>query len=1009
MTSNSDPSRLWLKLLALLIGVSVCVLAMSWWGSGVRTAVREQLGMEAPSKPRQAEPKKPPNPRHVLEAALKKRGMLLLSVSDDLAEQDAARCLRFDRETLKTHTLYLLDASSATDFLYIDEEGGVQRAGKRVVQLEREGMLVAAAHGRVLFVDDVPFDIDFTGWKQYWVARDTSMPILEEKRFPHFEFSDGFMRLKLEDSNWRTTSGLWQLNKHGGGMPRTEQLARKAGVPRAANPFDVLGSENGMLTHDEYPLAHGHVEARFYFGIPRQSKVIDTRTLPLKTDQLVVVGEPNGAQVAFGWRGESRSYVLLTREADKPWKKLEAYEGKRPAITSWVNVGLTVRCGAEAIGVLDGVEVVRALLPRRVMGPFHIACGTELVQMDDVKAWSIPRGARKGSPVFVRSRLFAVKKEKRGSDPSQFGEWSRGTKAFARFLDESKTREALGFIAVRRPLYGDFLYESVPYEAEAGDLPEGLYEFRLLKKTVVGRSKAREHEAAFAVRFKRTAQGWQAVELAPDVWPEKHREFTLRMRRAEADGNRIAVRVGENFVPLSDPLDGPVHLSIGRVYPPGTVLDGWKCPMPEHHAVFDPHLRSELFEEAPTEWSWIDGKFRMDCRWACSDQWNFMACGSTAVPFMVSKATYHGDQEHDYFMSLRPVYPWDAGDATFKYEPRKDRGWRIFRAHDGWYNRHDLNFSFCSDGKNPLSGYAVVFGGDGNTETRLLRKGKIVARASASKFLFPRQKQHSVIHWKWWHFDVVRHQKDILVYLNDKVMLRYTDPEPLEGGHVGFWSVRNGFTVSRVNSAAEILDRKPHVLYVADDTPSDWKPLLADGVTLSKGKDPGMTRVTLNSGAGFHGVRYTFNPPIDLRGKPLLELPVNVPEGLKLNLHLDISGQSYLISLTGPLEATKSLLTVRYEKGEQFRIADIARERLAARCLTASCPPGGTIRCDLLKNLVNLRLASKGLELRSIAIGNTSNHGYLLAGSGGNTGGMVYEVGTPVLLGRDIDELDARK
>ena len=34
------------------------------------------------------------------------------------------------------------------------------------------------------------------------------------------------------------------------------------------------------------------------------------------------------------------------------------------------------------------------------------------------------------------------------------------------------------------------------------------------------------------------------------------------------------------------------------------------------------------------------------------------------------------------------------------------------------------------------------------------------------------------------------------------------------GGHVGFWSVRNGFALARVTSSADRLGWDPHVLYV---------------------------------------------------------------------------------------------------------------------------------------------------------------------------------------------------
>ncbi|MHC4253869.1 MAG: hypothetical protein ACYS9X_32550, partial [Planctomycetota bacterium] len=90
-------------------------------------------------------------------------------------------------------------------------------------------------------------------------------------------------------------------------------------------------------------------------------------------------------------------------------------------------------------------------------------------------------------------------------------------------------------------------------------------------------------------------------------------------------------------MPVADAVDGFVHVSVG--------CDS-RAPSPEHHEFRGGNIVNELFEEAATEWSWTEGKFRMATRWACMSAWNFMSCGGTGTPWMASKKRFWGDQSH---------------------------------------------------------------------------------------------------------------------------------------------------------------------------------------------------------------------------------------------------------------------------------------------------------------------------------------------------------------------------
>jgi len=365
----------------------------------------------------------------------------------------------------------------------------------------------------------------------------------------------------------------------------------------------------------------------------------------------------------------------------------------------------------------------------------------------------------------------------------------------------------------------------------------------------------------------------------------------------------------------------------------------------------------------------------------------------------VSKRVFSGAQMHEYYIALRSMMPWDAGDKEFEFDLDADirNGYKIVKANGNWYSRHNLNFSFCADGRNPLSGYSVVFGGNDNTETLLLRRGTIVARRP--DVLFGKDESHLIVHWNWWKFTVRKNGVNVSVLLNDNLLFRYADPEPLEGGHIAFWTVRNGFVVARVVSMAEDITSTPQVLYVPEDAESIWQPLVRDAVTVTRQPGEHHTKVTANVGAGFLGVRYVPPEPIDLKSKPVFKLPIRIPAGTKVNAYLQISGKAYVVQLTAPLEQTKALLAPEFEKGECFRIPVIAEADLkSSRVLTKADPDSAFLCLDLIRLLPESDRAKDVLALTAVTIGNSSNKEYLLAGSNGNLAGAWYSVGTPVFV-----------
>lgn len=907
--------------------------------------------------------------------------------------------IAFTASTIRDHSLLLVSPDKG-DYILIDEQGRLSRDGRELGAVNEAGRIVETPDERALSVDGRIVARGLRNWDVFWVGAPGTRPRTEVNRAPVIDFVDGFMRTELLNGDWTLEDGNAELYRHGGGMPRNDGQQRNPSFQRAVNPFTVRTTDHAVLSVGTADWRQFHGEARFYFGVPRTGDVIDRNALPVGTDLLVVQGPADGPQVAFGWRGEVCRYVLMTRHnANQAWRIAKTHQGRRPPLTNWVRIGLQVRAGGRAEGFLDGRKILTAELDRELTGPMHIHTGAALAEFDDVSAWTLPRSRADEAPYFLKSRHFTGKKEKH--DPTQFYQWTQATEAF-----EQMSRRMDGLthctIVTTKPLMGTFHYESVPGDEDAGDLPDGRYAFAFAPHESGTPPNPSSTPPRDRILHARRADGLWRI-LAPDGTADETLPavFTLRLSRRAGSNARLMLHGPDEDHALFPLPDNQLHVGIARVYEHGVSA----FPRPEHHRITCANLTNELFETAPTGWSWIHGAFRMDMRWACEDQWNFMACGSPSTSFMVSKRRYAGDQEHEFYMSLRPMMPWDAGDASWSYDPDADRrnGYKILKRHRGFYIRHDLNFAFCGNGVDPLSGYAVIFGGEDNTRTMLLRKGEIVAETSRPNQLFPTERSHHAVHWKWWGFHVSKYGDRILVDYNGNSLFDYTDPEPLSGGHIGYWTLRNGFTVARAISMAASVSEDPHVLYVPADNRSDWQPLRRDAVHLLQ-ESAELTRVTANVGAGEIAVRHTFDEPVDARQTPILSLPLTLGPDCRINLFIATDRHAGVVQITAPITATKALLTPDAEVGECFRLSPVGEKVMEKQHLLGrQRPRNGILQVDLRAALQRLETGRAGSKITSLTLGNASNTGYLKAGNGGNTAGTWYTVGRPTFKAETAD------
>ena len=938
------------------------------------------------------------SPRQQLEADWRAKNRVLVTIPYEIPDSAVARAVQFTPKTLSDTPLYLRHKQQPERFLFLTETGELIRNGNPRGTLESHGHLLFKPGAGILRANGETLIRDLTKWDVFWVTNDGRRPDTADQIYPEIQFADKFMRTDLASGLCRPISGKWRLNEHGGGMPTTQSQTHNYNVQRAVNPFSVFGSHSGRLEFGSPDWVNYRAETSFYFGIPRTGNVVDRNTEPDNAKLLLGQGQQKQGEAAFGWVGPEEAFILFFRPEGAPeWTELGRYDASRPPLTNWVRLGIEIEAGTTARCYLDGAKVIDTQLPEPVRGPAFLLCGDDLIEVDDLAAKSLYHKPSEGDPVYVRSRNFAGKKEKDRSDPAQFAQWARGAGTFITSrVNDTNTGNTGIMMLSRLPLMGEIHYSSRLFDDSAGKLPYGKYDIRFYETTSDATRQPASNAPVFVLPAEFSETGWKLLRKFENIRTAVVTDGSLRLVRKDNADGVIAIRNQGAWIPLAHGVTGPCH--VGIVYWGKRNAAPRKPPSPLQHQFTCGNLTTELFEEAPVEWNWIEGAFRMDSCWACQDQWNFMACGGVGVPFMVSKKIFGGNQVHEYYISIRPVYPWDAGDKTFQYNPRNDPGHRIFRRNNAWYVRRDLNFSFCTDGVNPMSGYSIIFAGDDNQETRLVKQGRVVARTTAPKFRLPTAHRHTAVHWKWWKFTVHKHNNRIQVFMNDELMFDFRDPAPLKSGHTGFWTIRNGFAVTKVVQVAENVERNPKVLYLQSDTGnSPWRPQPTDSATVKTTETPGIYKVKHNVGAGFFAVRYTPEQPVNLVETPIVEFPYRPGSGTALNLHIAVNKRSFIIQIHAPLTGMKSLLTPEYEKGECFQLRTKSMNRIKSRDLLLSIRPrNGIIKLDLGTALREFGVYHPKLMLQSITLGNTSNDDYMLAGgTNHNQAEAHFLVGTP--------------
>ncbi len=404
--------------------------------------------------------------------------------------------------------------------------------------------------------------------------------------------------------------------------------------------------------------------------------------------------------------------------------------------------------------------------------------------------------------------------------------------------------------------------------------------------------------------------------------------------------------------------------------------EGWS-PAFESTSVVSSNLIDDYFETAPTGWRVGSGVWEMQNRWTCSPQWSWLGGGSDDVAMLWNKHRFKGDITVHFF-------------AAFQM---RRVGGRIYRPKD-------INVSICADGRNLSSGYTFLYGGWNNTRTALLKGNKVVASttslAARPPTLLDTTPATNQLHRKWWHLAIEKHGSRITCYVDERLVLTYDDPEPLEGGSVCVWTHDNAIMVARAwiayereEGMEEPLLPVPKPVPPSAPPPPSIKPSFnlvyhdfEDGLGQWKGT-PGSTEVGLVEGNGGRalavrnvhcGGKFHLGLPLepfDAQAWPRLGFAYRFPADAKVNLHVRARGRLHTVVLTDPSEHVAGVPVI----GQVAIEADGAwhEAQVNLRAMLRRCYPG-----------------ADGLAVEGLSIGAIDESRYLTAGFGGNTAGVTY-------------------
>ncbi len=193
--------------------------------------------------------------------------------------------------------------------------------------------------------------------------------------------------------------------------------------------------------------------------------------------------------------------------------------------------------------------------------------------------------------------------------------------------------------------------------------------------------------------------------------------------------------------------------------------------------VFSDSLFDYSFTRSPDEWRAGGGTWEVTNRWQCDPRWRFFSgYVDKGNAVLWNKRLFDGDITVECYVGIKMN---NSKGKKYSYAS-------------------DLNLVICSDGKDASLGYNFMFGGYGNTVTCIKRNGETV---SENREVHIPVEQN--IHRRWFYLKAEKKDEKLVFSIDGKSVCEYTDPDPLKGNRIAFWTHDNGMMVARVRISSE--------------------------------------------------------------------------------------------------------------------------------------------------------------------------------------------------------------
>ncbi|MHB9134654.1 MAG: LamG-like jellyroll fold domain-containing protein [Armatimonadota bacterium] len=577
---------------------------------------------------------------------------------------------------------------------------------------------------------------------------------VDDARIQHVEpvaFADNFMRTADEKGEWEAISGQWALQSAWDNDPKGGSN-RFNNITYAQNPFAWAG--RGEKT-----------PAMCLAGKPFWEDYTFTASVRPANDVTVGVGvnmidAKNGLLVTWGpandrgTRGNALClYKLIDGRATLIGKDAGGFVPEQ-----WYKLRVFSSINGVRVAV-DGKDriTVNNVSPWRGRVALYVE-GSNGAVFDDVTVYG-----RMLKTHLISENQLAQINQRFANDPNGMKEWSSTSS------DWLRVPSAVNFFQHRCDFFGDH-WMSLVVKPSTNPVGQLIMALNSDGKTPDSGYRAVLDRATNAQTITYTLYR-DTKELAKKTGklPTANVDYSLRLWhtgnkiRLEQDGVTVLEAVDKQPLPASRPT-----------YRADGVFTNVRDVM-----VLGENALDYLFADAPSDWQ-CEGTWLPTTRWACAPQWSFLGGWSRGKVALWHKNRFQGDQYFEAFAGLKMEYP---------------------REREIYDNRYrDFGLTICGDGRNPLSGYTGIFGAssvDGKTLNQrsvLLRNGVEVKTTSAGTFTVPGR---GAAHRDWFDLALRKHGAVIEFWVEGKLALTFTDPEPLQGGVPAIWSENNGISLAR--------------------------------------------------------------------------------------------------------------------------------------------------------------------------------------------------------------------